>query len=119
MLTIALLVIMTIVIFAIARRNKNPKAFMQLMLCMLIGIMVGTMLKSTTVAQTTVETKITVIDSLNHPTLSVSPAFVGTAVNNDTIMSQEPKLEFEGYVQNTDDKKGPTQLQKCEIEDDS
>lgn len=111
-----------IFVFFIARRNKSYRAFVNLLIPVCLGFIVGMAVqkhfnkKSNDVS--TVITHETLADTTMCPTLHCfSPAVVVTDENNDSVMSQEKNTERDSISVNVE--RIPTGNEQTEIVDDS
>lgn len=122
MSSIIAMLAVVIFVFFIARRNKSYRAFVNLLIPVCLGFIVGMAVqkhrneKSNDI--TTVITHETLADTTMCPTLHCfSPAVVVTDENTDSVMSQEINTERDSVSVNVE--RIPTGNEQTEIVDDS
>lgn len=122
MSSIIAMLAVVIFVFFIARRNKSYRAFVNLLIPVCLGFIVGMTVqkyynkKSNNIS--TVITHETLTDTTMCPTLHCfSPAVVLTDENNDSVMSQEKNTKRDSVSANVE--RIPTGNEQTEIIDDS
>lgn len=120
----SIIAMLAVVVFAffIARRNKDHKAFLNLMIPACFGFIVGVTFKSHVIDNhhddINVVNQTVVDDTMMCPTLHCfSPAVVGTVENEDSVMGKEKTHLRDSVTSETEEI--PAKLQTTEILDDS